>query len=69
MSKEIIEYDIVVMDYSDASVTFTRRHLPKDIQTEELEEILATEGSYKQSECYLMFRPTTQGGIKVDDNR
>lgn len=69
MSKEIIEYDIVVMDYSDASVTFTRRNLPKDIQTEELEEILATEGNYTQSNCYLMFRPTAQGGIKVEDNR
>jgi hypothetical protein len=69
MSKETREFDIAVMDYSTASVRFYRRNLPKDIQTDELEEILDAEGLYKQSECYLMFRPTAEGGIKVEDNR
>lgn len=69
MSKETREFDIAVMDYSTASVHFYRRNLPKDIQTDELEEILDAEGLYKQSECYLMFRPTAEGGITVEDNR
>jgi len=69
MSKETREFDIAVMDYSTASVRFYRRTLPKDIQTDELEEILDAEGLYKQSECHLMFRPTAEGGIKVEDNR
>ena len=69
MSKETREFDIAVMDYSTASVRFYHRHLPKDIQTDELEEILEAEGLYKQSECYLMFRPTADGGITVEDNR
>ena len=34
-----------------------------------VEEILDAEGLYKQSECYLMFRPTAEGGITVEDNR
>lgn len=69
MSKETREFDIAVMDYSDSSIRFYRRNLPKDIQTEELEEILHAEGLYKQSQCYMMFRPTAEGGIKVEDNR
>lgn len=69
MSKETREFDIAVMDYSTASVRLYRRNLPKDIQTDELEEILVAEGLYKQSECYLMFRPTADGGITVEDNR
>ena len=69
MSKETREFDIAVMDCSTSSVRFYRRTLPKDIQTDELEEILDTEGLYKQSECYLMFRPTAEGGIKVEDER
>ena len=39
MSKETREFDIAVMDYSTASVRVYRRTLPKDIQTDELEEI------------------------------
>lgn len=69
MSKETREFDIAVMDYSTASVRFYRRTLPKDIQTEELEEILDAEGHYTQSQCFLMYRPTAEGGIKVEDNR
>ena len=69
MSKETREFDITVMDYSTASVRFYRRNLPKDIQADELEEILTAEGLYKQSECYLMYRPTAEGGITVEDNR
>lgn len=69
MSKETKEFEIAVMDNSTSSVRFYRRILPKDIQTDELEEILEAEGLYKQSECYLMFRPTANGGITVEDNR
>lgn len=69
MSKETREFDIAVMDYSTSSVRFYRRTLPKDIQTDELEEILDTEGLYTQSQCFLMFRPTAEGGIKMEDNR
>ena len=69
MSKETREFDIVVMDNNTSSIRFYRRNLPKDIQTTELEEILDAEGLYKQSECYLMFRPTADGGITVEDNR
>jgi len=69
MSKETRVFDIAVMDYSTASVRFYSRTLPKDIQTDELEEILAVEGLYKQSECYLMYRPTSEGGVTVEDNR
>ena len=43
------------MDYSDASIRIFTRTLPKDIQSEELEEILTAEGIYKQSECYFMY--------------
>ena len=43
------------MDNSDNSVRIFKRHLPKDIQGDELEEILTAEGIYKQSECYFMF--------------
>jgi hypothetical protein len=55
MSKETKEFTIVIMDYSDASVRIFKRNLPKDIQNDELEEILTAEGIYKQSECYFMF--------------
>ena len=55
MSKETKEFTIVIMDYSDASVRIFKRHLPKDIQTDELEEILTAEEIYKPSECYFMY--------------
>jgi len=55
MSKKTKEFTIVIMDYSDASVRIFKRILPKDIQTDELEEILTAEGIYKQSECYFMY--------------
>ena len=55
MSKETKEFTIVIMDYSVASVRIFKRILPKDIQTDELEEIMTTEGIYKQSECYFMY--------------
>ena len=55
MSKETKEFTVVIMDYSDASVRIFKRHLPKDIQNDELEEILTAEGIYKQSECYFMY--------------
>jgi hypothetical protein len=55
MSKETKEFTIAIMDYSDASVRIFKRNLPKDIQNDELEEILTAEGIYKQSECYFMF--------------
>lgn len=55
MSKETKEFTIVIMDNSDNSVRIFKRHLPKDIQGDELEEILTAEGIYKQSECYFMF--------------
>ncbi len=69
MSKETREFDIAIMDFSNGSIRFYRRTLPKDIETDELEEILETEGVYKQSECYLLTKPTADGGIKVEDNR
>lgn len=55
MSKETKEFTIAIMDNSDASIRIFTRTLPKDIQSDELEEILTAEGIYKQSECYFMF--------------
>jgi hypothetical protein len=72
MSKETKQFDVAIIDYSDASVRLERRSLPSDIQTDELEEILVAEDKYKPSECYLLFkeRPADGGdGIVVEDYR
>lgn len=69
MSKELKEFDIVVMDFSSSKVTASRRSLPKDIQTEELEEILHAEGAYNSDTCSLMFRATSDGGVTMEDKR
>ena len=55
MSKDIKEFQICVLNYSDASVHIFTRALPSDIQCEELEEILSIEGLYSPKDCYLMY--------------
>lgn len=55
MSKETKEFTVVILDYSDSGVRIFKRTLPKDIQTDELEELLTQEGVYKPSECSLMY--------------
>lgn len=69
MSKELKEFDVVVMDFSASKVTKSRRSLPKDIQTEELEEILHAEGAYDSDTCSLLFRATADGGVTMEDKQ
>lgn len=65
MSKETKQFDVAIIDYSDASVRLERRSLPSDIQTEELEELLVAEDKYNPSTCYVMFSES----ITVEDYR
>ena len=65
MSKDIKEFQICIMNYADASVRIFSRALPSDIQTDELEEILAIEGLYSPKDCYLMFANKLEVNIEV----
>lgn len=67
MSKETLEYEIAIIDSAKFTIKVFCRHLPKDIQKVELEELLTLEGQFNEN-CTLLHRPTAEGGITVEDN-
>lgn len=67
MSKETKEYEVAITDSEKFTIKVFCRHLPKDIQKVELEELLTVEGQFNEH-CTLMYRPTAEGGIIVEDN-
>ena len=67
MSKETLEYEVAIIDSDKFAIKVFCRHLPKDIQKVELEELLTVEGQFNEH-CTLLYRPTAEGGITVEDN-